>query len=209
MEVFIIGKQSESDVITNSSSEVFIMNTDKSPEEIVNILRTFTYGFNPNIYRFNLEEYKKALADRNPDLYDERFGYATPFNVAQEEFVDKKDKLACAKVLVRNLWWEEDGIIKKFCDYIGHPYDPEMWSVTLVENISDYNINSENAEKVLKWFKDNKYLFEYGYCDLDNLKDLNDLDGKLMLFSENDNSIPYEDFEKIEELFNAKRIHLG
>ena len=131
------------------------MNTDKSPEEIVNILRTFTYGFNPNIYRFNLEEYKKALADRDPNVYDERFGYATPFSVAQEEFIDKNDKLACAKVLVRNLWWEEDGIIKKFCDYIGHPYDPEMWSVTLVENISDYNINSENAEKVLKWFKDN------------------------------------------------------
>lgn len=209
MEVFIIGKQSESDVITNSSSEVFIMNTDKSPEEIVNILRTFTYGFNPNIYRFNLEEYKKALADRDPNIYDERFGYATPFSVAQEEFVDKKDKLACAKALVRNLWWEEDDIIKEFCDYIGYSYDPGMWSVTLTENISDYKINLENAEKVLKWFEDNKDKFDYDYCDLDCLNDLNDLDGKLMLFSEDDNSIPYEDFEKIQKLFNAERIHLG
>lgn len=209
MEVFIIKKQSESDVITNSSSEVFIMNTDKSPDEIVKILNSFTYGFNPNIYRFNLEEYKKALADRNPDLYDERFGYATPFNVAEEEFVDKKDKVACAKALVKNLWWEDDKILRKFCDFIGYNYEPGMWHVTLTDNISEYHINSENADKVLKWFEDNKDRFDYDYCNLDNLNDLNDLDGKLMLFSEDDNSIPYEDFEKIEELFNAERIHLG
>ena len=36
-----------------------------------------------------------------------------------------------------------------------------------------------------------------------------DLDGKLIINSTNDNTVPYTLYELIEEAFNAERIHLG
>lgn len=207
MEVFIIKKQSESDVITNSSSEVFIMDTDKSPKEVVEILSNITYGFDPDVKRFSLEEYKKALASEGEGDY---FGYATPFYVAQDYFVDKKDKIAIARAQIDGLWWSDDNIIEDLFYYMGYTdYDPKhiFWNNDL--NKLDKSITTEEqADKVMKWFEEHKAVVPWG-CIVENMRDLNDLDGALMVFSQDDNTIPYEDFEKINNLFNSYNLHLG
>src|SRR5690606_26961050 len=43
--------------------------------------------------------------------------------------------------------------------------------------------------------------------NLDKLKE--NCKGKIFIYSATDNSIPYEMFSEIENLFNADRIHLG
>lgn len=207
MEVFIIKKQSESDVITNSSSEVFIMHTDKSPKEVVEILSNITYGFDPDVKRFSLEEYKKALASEGEGDY---FEYATPFYVAQDYFVDKKDKIAIARAQIDRLWWSDDNIIEDLFYYMGYTdYDPKhiFWNNDL--NKLDKSITTEEqADKVMKWFEEHKAAVPWG-CIVENMRDLNDLDGALMVFSKDDNTIPYEDFKKINSLFNSYNLHLG
>lgn len=40
-------------------------------------------------------------------------------------------------------------------------------------------------------------------------EDVRNLDGKVLVVSEDDNSIPYESWDKIRELFNGWNIHLG
>ena len=42
-----------------------------------------------------------------------------------------------------------------------------------------------------------------------NDQSINDLDGKIIILGEDDNSIPYDHFDWIENTFNARRHHLG
>lgn len=52
MNILVIPVQSVSDLITNSSSEVFILETGKTCEEVNTILNTFTSGFRyPEVFR--------------------------------------------------------------------------------------------------------------------------------------------------------------
>lgn len=45
MNILVIPVQTVSDIITNSSSEVFILDTGKTCEEVDTMLHTFTSGF--------------------------------------------------------------------------------------------------------------------------------------------------------------------
>lgn len=60
--------KSITDVITNSSSEVFILDTPKSPEQVAQELATFTSGFGTP-FTFRLEDYRKAMEDES-DSWD-------------------------------------------------------------------------------------------------------------------------------------------
>jgi hypothetical protein len=53
----------------------------------------------------------------------------------------------------------------------------------------------EKDDETLKWWKD--------------YYPVNDSIGKIAIFSQDDNSIPYELFDLIEQKFNAYRFHLG
>lgn len=216
MEVFIIKKQSESDVITNSSSEVFIMHTDKNLEEISNILHSFTYGFQEPI-RFDLEAYKKALKEKrkreregkeNDSEYWNIWGYSTPYSIAEDNFIDFSDEYEITRKVLNELWFIGgycDNLPKKFEEYFGYP--PEEYIKFLLSGEED-KLNSAKQWIKSVTGKDPKEILtcrELYY----ELHDLEELDGAIMVISKSDNSIPYEDFDKIDSLFNAYHIHLG
>ena len=86
MRLLVLPVQTVSDIITNSSSEVFILNTNKSCNEINTILSTFTYGFRfPEI--FSLKEYREWRKKlRNNEI---EYGWEYPgsiFKIANEWF---------------------------------------------------------------------------------------------------------------------------
>ena len=217
MEVFIIKKQSESDVITNSSSEVFIMHTDKSLEEISNILHSFTSGFQEPI-KFDLEAYKKALKEKEKEdekneqkspEYWNTWGYATPYGIAEDYFTDFSDEYAMARRILERLWYIDlpnrldlEGAFNidfgcTASEYKNFLYPGEEEKLNSVKKWIEFH-TKKNLKELLT---SHKYFYE--------VYDLKDLDGAIMLISEDDNSIPYEDFYKIESLFDAYHIHLG
>lgn len=117
----VLNVQSMSDVITNSSSELFVLFTDKSVETVDEILQGITSGV-CNSEVFSLEEFRK---------------------------------------------WEKDPL----------SVDP-----------------------------DDAYTFKVvdGWLDVDE-----DLDGAVLVFSTDENSVPWEAMEKISEIFDGYRQHLG
>lgn len=63
MSILVIPVQTVSDIITNSSSEVFILDTGKTCEEVDTILHTFTSGFSyPEVFSLkDFREWRKKL----------------------------------------------------------------------------------------------------------------------------------------------------
>lgn len=63
MDILVIPVQTVSDLITNSSSEVFILETGKTCEEVNTILNTFTSGFSyPEVFSLkDFREWRKKL----------------------------------------------------------------------------------------------------------------------------------------------------
>lgn len=58
MNILVIPVQTVSDIITNSSSEVFILDTGKTCEEVDTMLHTFTSGFSyPEV--FSLKDFRE------------------------------------------------------------------------------------------------------------------------------------------------------
>lgn len=217
MEVFIIKKQSESDVITNSSSEVFIMHTNKSLEEISKLLHSFTSGFQEPI-KFDLEAYRKALEEKlekgeeeeqkNPEYWD-TWGYATPYGIAEDYFTDFSDEYAMARRILSRLWC----IYTYNCRDLSKNFEEDFKCLPGDYSTLLYPGEKEKLDSVKKWLrkhthKDLREILTYPRYFYES-HDLSELDGAIMVISEGDNSIPYEDFDKIDNLFNAYHIHLG
>lgn len=60
--LLVLNVQSITDVITNSSSELFVLNTNTSLEDISKMLSTMTSGYLEPII-FTLEDYRKNIAE--------------------------------------------------------------------------------------------------------------------------------------------------
>lgn len=225
MQIAIINLQSVSDVITNSSTEVFIANTDKTVEQVNNILGAFTSGFQyPEI--FSLEKYREYLkSERGTCSYSEDI-----YAVAKGWFYDLEDEKALHDYRVDHIKYlqsqelvQVDGqyqfmdnllydIWEDFqnekCERIAD-YDIASWRQLSQSDRSKHlrekdNLKAANIEAFLKtrgpedswWFPDEKRTVQY-------------LNGKIIILGDSDNSIPYDDWEKIEDLFNTYNIHLG
>lgn len=82
MNILVIPVQSVSDLITNSSSEVFILETGKTCEEVNTILNTFTSGFrHPEVFSLkDFREWRKKL--RSGEIEDDWSYPGTIFSIA-------------------------------------------------------------------------------------------------------------------------------
>ena len=92
MNILVIPVQSVSDLITNSSSEVFILETGKTCEEVNTILNTFTSGFrHPEVFSLkDFREWRKKL--RSGEIEDDWSYPGTIFSIADGWFKDPEDE---------------------------------------------------------------------------------------------------------------------
>lgn len=170
------------DIITNSSSELFICNTDKSKEVIEEYLR--------EMIKFN------NLENKYQTTYEHSFG---DIMVVDESNVDE--------------------IIDEYV--IGWGFHSYKWND--VDNPPDlYELHSEHApykfpydqnreynEKIRDTIHKKEEKTKANWLAKNGEKVKKQLIGNILIFSQSDNSIPFELFEIIENRLNAERIHLG
>lgn len=212
MNLSIIPIQSFSDIITNSSSELFVLNTNNTIQKVKEILSSITSGYIDPII-FNLENYNKWKED---DSFVSNLEN-TYFDTVKDWFTDLDDEdslfeyrlQAFCNIMEYNsldvCYFRENNIpfyteFMKFAKTIG------------LKSISGFSIYRENKEEECKEFfnrfeKSGNILPSWwNPKEEDTIQGLN---GKVLLLSCDENSIPYESFDFINEILNGYNLHLG
>lgn len=243
MNILVIPVQTVSDIITNSSSEVFILDTGKTCEEVDTILHTFTSGFYyPEVFSLkDFREWRKKL--RNGEVEDDWSYPGSIFSIANGWFFDPEDKEDLLDLRMDFLFEPyqvidlqdkyrtyvysnkyREPIHDAFVEYLNNNWNrvDEVINQTLEEE-GEETIDSIDWSTLLK----NSYLLKDPLDDiakefLENYngpkptvwnvgkrEDVRELDGKVLVVSTDDNSIPYDTWDKINSLFNGWNVHLG
>jgi hypothetical protein len=191
-QLLLLDKHSFVDVITNSSSEIFVCDTDKSEkfikEFLEKCLETYNFGNGSNY------------------AFDNCFG---PIEVITEENFEKfVDEYVIDWGLHRWNW-----NVEKIPDYWDFTRSLEAEGLVI-----DYKVR-EDKDAELKRREDNerfnKEIEDRWEALKKNWKEKNigvlkeSLMGNICIHSNGDNSIPYELFDMIERSLNATRQHLG
>ena len=210
--LIIIPIQSFSDIITNSSSELFVLNTNNTIQKVKEILNSITSGYQDPII-FNLESYNKWKEDNSSVSNLE----STYFNTVEGWLIDldSEDSLfeyrlqAFCNIMEYNslqvCYFKENNILfytefMKFAKTIG------------LKSVQRFNIYRENKKEECKEFfnqfeKSGNILPSWwNPKEEDTVQGLN---GKVLLLSCDENSIPYESFDFINEILNGYNLHLG
>ena len=210
--LIIIPIQSFSDIITNSSSELFVLNTNNTIQKVKEILNSITSGYQDPII-FNLENYNKWKED---DSFVSNLENAY-FDTIKDWFTDLDDEdslfeyrlQAFCNIMEYNslevCYFKESNIpfyteFMKFAKTIG------------LKSINSFSIYRENKEEKCKEFfnqfeKSGNILPSWwNPKEEDTVQGLN---GKVLLLSCDENSIPYESFDFINEILNGYNLHLG
>lgn len=212
MNLSVIPIQSFSDIITNSSSELFVLNTNNTIQKVKEILSSITSGYIDPII-FNLENYNKWKED---DSFVSNLEN-TYFDTVKDWLTDLDDEDSLFEYRLqafRNImeynslevcYFKENNIpfyteFMKFAKTIG------------LKSINSFSIYRENKEKECKEFfnqfeKSSNILPSWwNPKEEDTIQGLN---GKVLLLSCDENSIPFESFDFINEILNGYNLHLG
>lgn len=226
--------QSVSDLITNSSSELFQLKTDHTLEEVNEILDGITSGYLPPII-FKLDDYYKAMElyreqepklwdkylseDNNEwDKYNEEVSNIYPnikiYNTVNGWFFDEKDPGYIEDayrnyVIGCDAWGNTKSILndtqKEFREFVIKNNYKDL--PTISDFWSPWSINEEAFEEFKKThpIPPVEELKKWSSC----YRDVKDLDGCILVLSEFENSIPYETWDLINSLLNGTNYHLG
>lgn len=227
--------QSVSDLITNSSSELFQLKTDYTLEEVNEILDGITSGYLPPIV-FKLDDYYKAMElyrEQQPklwekylsgdnhewDKYDEEISKIYPniniYSAVNGWFFDEKDpeqiEYAYKNYIIGvdslgNSKSNLNSIQKEFREFvIKNNYKKHP---TLSDFWSPWSIDEKAFEKFKKThpIPPVEELKEWSGYFYGNVEDL---DGCIFVLSESDNTIPYETWDLINSILNGTNYHLG
>ena len=210
--LIIIPIQSFSDIITNSSSELFVLNTNNTIQKVKEILNSITFGYQDPII-FNLESYNKWKEDNSSVSNLE----STYFNTVEDWLIDldSEDSLfeyrlqAFCNIMEYNslqvCYFRENNIpfyteFMKFVKTIG---------LKSAERFSIYRENKkEECKEFFNQFEKSGNILPswWNPKEEDTVQGLN---GKVLLLSCDENSIPYESFDFINEILNGYNLHLG
>lgn len=210
--LIIIPIQSFSDIITNSSSELFVLNTNNTIQKVKEILNSITSGYQDPII-FNLENYNKWKED---DSFVSNLE-STYFDTVEDWLVDldSEDSLfeyrlqAFCNIMEYNslqvCYFRENNIpfyteFMKFAKTIG---------LKSVQRFSIYRGNKEEeCKEFFNQFEKSGNILPswWNPKEEDTIQGLN---GKVLLLSCDENSIPYESFDFINEILNGYNLHLG
>lgn len=211
MNLSVIPIQSFSDIITNSSSELFVLNTNNTIQKVKEILSSITSGYIDPII-FNLENYNKW---KENDSFVSNLE-STYFDTIRDWLTDLDDEDSLFEYRLqafRNImeynsldvcYFRENNIpfyieFMKFAKTIG------------LKSINSFSIYRENKEEECKEFfnqfeKSGNILPSWWNPKEDTIQGLN---GKVLLLSRDENSIPFESFDFINEILNGYNLHLG
>lgn len=233
-QLLAIKVQSLTDLITNSSSELFQLRTDQTVEQVSETLKTITSGYCEPVL-FDVKQYRE-----DKDKLQEMLDAIRPDGDASEEEWDE--------------YWEKANKIEEenpnyfVMDTIGgwffDPEDPEDALKVYRDYLCcRYNLNRQDLEPLQEEFRqfvtDNDYLenknnwnpftewnikkeaFDRFIAshEMPNPNDcakysyyygsIEQLDGYILVLSECDNSIPYDTWDTINDTFNGTNYHLG
>jgi hypothetical protein len=184
-----------SDVITNSSSEVFVFKTKKSPSEVFEQLKEFTSGFClPEIFN-----YKKFLEDKT---------YRSDWQELEIHWKDTSDPCNVLNELIEmfSYDWEnykdEPRFSSSYATY--HKYFKKFKKECREKRLR--NPNKEDIHQFLNKYSTDTLIEMWTSGEP---RSIAKLDGRMIMFSEDENSIPIEDFERINNTFNGYNVHLG
>ena len=208
----VIPIQSFSDIITNSSSELFVLNTNNTIQKIKEILSSITSGYLDPII-FDLEKYNKwkkddSLVSTLENAY---------FDTIKDWFTDLDDEDSLFEYRLRAFcnimeynslqvcYFRENNIpfyteFMKFVKTIG------------LKSAERFSIYREKKEEECKKFfnqfekSGNTLPSWWNPKEEDTIQGLN---GKVLLLSRDENSIPFESFDFINEILNGYNLHLG
>lgn len=237
MNILVIPVQTVSDIITNSSSEVFILDTGKTCEEVDTMLHTFTSGFSyPEV--FSLKDFREWRKKVRSGEIEEDWSYpASIFSIANGWFFDPEDKEDLLDLrmgflfepqskyrtyvysnkyrepihdafveYLNNNWNRVGGVINQTLEEDGEETVDSMdWSTLLKNNY----LLKDPLDNIAKEFLENYNGPEPTVWNAGKRDDVRELDGKVLVVSNDDNSIPYDTWDKINSLFNGWNVHLG
>lgn len=224
--------QSFVDLITNSSTELFQLRTLEEPQEVYKILSSFTSGFEYPVL-FDMTEYRKAMelyreqeqlcldSDGNQDWQRlQEFEENTPnmelYRTLNGWFFDKEDpeqiEHAYRNYLCNAGWYWDgrrdnlDELQQRFKEFVyKNNYILPGWGE--INCLSPWQIEDKAFEEFQKTHDKLSVDFLRPYAE--GYGDIEDFEGCIVLIGTDDNSIPYEDWNKINELFNGRNYHLG
>ena len=208
----VIPIQSFSDIITNSSSELFVLNTNNTIQKIKEILSSITSGYLDPII-FDLEKYNKWKEDNSFVSNLE----STYFDTIEGWFTDLDDENSLFDYRLqafRNIM-EYNSLEVCYFKESNIPFYTEFmkFAKTIgLKSINSFSIYRENKEEKCKEFfnqfeKSGNILPSWwNPKEEDTVQGLN---GKVLLLSCDENSIPYESFDFINEILNGYNLHLG
>ncbi len=208
-QILTINAQSFVDVITNSSSELFICNTDKSVEMITEVLQNM------------LDEYNQENGSNN--TFSDCFGaiaivgennatgtyFIDDLPLTQQDALEQRRKEIIQDIIRAELekdpkwdkknWNERDKILsrKTEAQLLEYKREEKLSSVTGEKSNMPNWWHTGNKPKKNSWDYDRQMTWRGQYI------------GKVIIESATDNSIPYDLFDRIESTFSAERHHLG
>ncbi len=218
--------RSRTDVITNSSTEVFTLKTTKTPDEVWAELKTFTSGFErPEIMSKDSGVLKRLI----------RFGYLI-------DRTDRKAVLWYQLKTITEIFQEDDtpipGSLDTFRSFIEYVFD-NLGSLSkwLKDTAADnrwidckfWDNLSGTPDEFVKEVLQEEYIRDWQIQDIDyyppgfiesfldscqipDIPEYLDADtyvGQVGFAGTTDNSISYEDFERICKDYNGHNWHLG
>lgn len=243
MNILAIPVQSISDLITNSSSEVFILDTGKTCEEVNDILKGFTSGFAyPEV--FSLKDYREWRKKLRSGEIEEGWSYpGSIFNIANGWLKDPEDEQDVLELRMNFLFdpfevcnygnglithsyssTYKEPIHEAFIKYLNDNWDKVNYDINRVlaeeEDDAVDSIDWKTLHRHSYWFKEalwdisKEFLKNYDgpkptVWEVGKRDDVRELDGKVLVVSNDDNSIPYDTWDKINNLFNGWNMHLG
>lgn len=203
------------DLITNSSTEIFICNTKKDIEVIKSILDTKIAGTYKEPIKFDFKEYCKwKTKDANTKVeardWDHQYQNIDGWFYSEEckedlehlrkAYIQEGDKRGAILGYRENTGPFQTRIDRDILKY----KETDKWKgrTEVVNKIYDEFKELSKDELPGWWFHPAQY---YRY----SCGDSKDLDGCIIIAGINDNSIPYDDWDWINSTFNAQNYHLG
>jgi len=196
------------DLITNSSSELFVCDTKKSLKAVKGIIEKIITNYYeeqdlpvPEIWGNIFREPYFAESDFNLDTYPDKRDIQIVrdynfFDEDERQIQRKTNEKFPEPLSIKGKTWEE-----KAKDPVYQKWSKESNEYRIKESQFIWDERDAARERINKFFG--------GDNDVNISYDIKIKKGNIMLESASDNSVPYECWDRINSILGAQNYHLG